>query len=177
MDAGEHKWAKKLNKSGKGALQKETKVEDKGPGNGQIIKDLCARFGSSDYTCLVNASELKRQPGAITMREALLFFFKFCVATGAAVVAAYYAIAAVEISGLMAADFKAAYVIRERCPVHLVSPGWIVGNDQFDVLNRWVFAEMKARLKAIVLVLWVLAVSALVWGFSRRHAARKSGVV
>jgi len=100
------------------------------------------------------------------MRAALLF--KLCVVTGAAVAAAYYAIASIDLSGLMASDFTAADVIRERCPVHLVKPGWIVGNDQFDILFRWNVAEIKARL-AILLLLWILIVSAFVWQYLRRQ--------
>jgi hypothetical protein len=124
----------------------------------------------------VNAAGLKWLTVPLTLREALLITFKFCVVTGAVVAVAYYAIASVNISGPINHDFTAVAIIRKRFPLHLVSPAWIVGGDQFDVLFRWNIAEIKARL-TILLVLWVLAVSALVWRFTRRHATRKSGLV
>lgn len=100
------------------------------------------------------------------MRAALLF--KLCLVTGGAVAAAYYAIASVQISGLVAHDFTAADVILERCSFHLVRPGWIAGSDQFDILFRWSVAEIQARL-AVLFLLWILTVSAFVWQYLRRR--------
>jgi hypothetical protein len=93
---------------------------------------------------------------------------KFLFVTVTALTAAYYAIASVNVSGLMSTDFSAVDVIRERCPLHLMQPEWIAGTDQMDILLRWPIMEMKARL-AVVLVLWVFGVSILAVQFRRRH--------
>jgi len=93
---------------------------------------------------------------------------KVLLVTAAAVTAAYYAIASVNVSGLMSTNFSAADVIRERCPLHLVQPEWIAGTDQVDILLRWPITEMKARL-AVLLVLWVFSVSIFAVQFRRRH--------
>ena len=93
---------------------------------------------------------------------------KVLLVTAAAVTAAYYAIASVNVSGLMSTNFCAADVIRERCPLHLVQPEWIAGTDQVDILLRWPITEMKARL-AVLLVLWVFSVSIFAVQFRRRH--------
>ena len=106
------------------------------------------------------------------MRAALLF--KICLVTGATVAAACYAIGSVQISGLGDTNFRAADVIRERCPFHLVAPGWVSGNDQFDKLFRWSLAEIKTRL-AVLFLLWTLTVSAFVWQYLRRRRHEQVG--
>ncbi len=77
-------------------------------------------------------------------------------------VAAWYAVASVNISGMMQTDFKAAEVIRARCPFHLVPPEWVAGKDEADKLLNWPISETKARL-GLLLAVWVLSVT----GFAR----------
>jgi hypothetical protein len=74
---------------------------------------------------------------------------------------AQYAIASINTSGLLPTDFKAADVITERCPLHLVRPRWVAGKDQADVLLNWPIAEAKARL-LLLFVAWLLGVGVLV---------------
>jgi len=52
-----------------------------------------------------------------------------------AAAAAWYAIPSANTSGLLAANFTAAEVSRERCPFHLIRPEWVAGKDQADVLG------------------------------------------
>ena len=100
------------------------------------------------------------------MRARLLF--KIWAAIVAAVVAGYYAIATVSLSGLGPYDFSAANIIKERCPFHLVLPERVTGSDQGDILFRW--ATMETRVRLIVLLgLWILSVGLLVWQYSRRR--------
>ncbi len=73
---------------------------------------------------------------------------------------AYYAIASINISGLVPHDFNAASIIQIRCPVHIVPPGRIKGTNQADILFYWAKAETKARL-AIVGIGWVLTIGLL----------------
>jgi hypothetical protein len=40
-------------------------------------------------------------------------------------VAAWYAVASINLSGIMETDFTAAEVIGTRCPFHLVPPEWV----------------------------------------------------
>ena len=77
-------------------------------------------------------------------------------------VAAWYAVASVNISGMVGTDFKAAEVIGERCPFHLVPPKWVAGKDEADKLLNWPISETKARL-GLLLAVWVLSVA----GFTR----------
>ena len=67
----------------------------------------------------------------------------------------------------MNSDFKAAEIIGERQPLHLVPAAWVSGSDQDALLWRWEIAEGKARLAAL-LALWILSVGFLV----RRHFQR-----
>jgi hypothetical protein len=106
------------------------------------------------------------------MRAALLF--KLSLVTGAAVAAAYYAIASIQLSGLVAHDFTAADVIRERNPFYLVRPEWVAGSDQIETLFRWSVAENEARL-AVLFLLWILTVSAFVWQYLRRRRHEQVG--
>src|SRR5664280_2110259 len=85
---------------------------------------------------------------------------KLSAITAALLAAAYITVGSINISGLMSHDFTAADIVRQRCPVHLIQPGWLAGTDQFDVLFRWSVAEMRARL-AVLMLLWILAVSAI----------------
>jgi hypothetical protein len=93
---------------------------------------------------------------------------KVLLVTVAEVTAAYFAIASVNVSGLVSTNFSAADVIRKRCPLHLVQPEWVAGTDQVDILLRWPITETKARL-AVLLVLWVLSVSIFAVQFRRRQ--------
>ena len=86
--------------------------------------------------------------------------------TVAAVVADYYALTSLNVSGLMPAHFVAAEVVRTRCPFHLVPVEWVSGPDQITILNHWNVAEIRARL-TLVLVMWVAAMSLLVWRYFR----------
>jgi hypothetical protein len=90
------------------------------------------------------------------------FILAVVVLTLVMAVAAWYAVASVNISGMMGTDFKAAEVIRERCPFHLVPPEWVAGKDETDKLLNWPISETKARL-GLLLAVWVLSVA----GFTR----------
>jgi hypothetical protein len=91
----------------------------------------------------------------------LVLMLKLLLLTVIAAAGAYYAIGSAQIGGLLNTDCNAADVIRERCPVHLVRPNWIVGKEQYDILFGWMIAEVKARL-AVVCVFWILGVSFVV---------------
>ena len=56
--------------------------------------------------------------------------------TFVAAAVAWYAGASVNISGLLAANFTAAQVIRERCLFHRIRPEWVAGEDQTDIHGR-----------------------------------------
>jgi hypothetical protein len=56
--------------------------------------------------------------------------------TFVAAAAAWYVVASVNISRLLAANFTAGEVIRERSPFHLIRPEWVAGKDQADILGR-----------------------------------------
>jgi len=109
------------------------------------------------------------------MRARLLF--KIWVTIVAAVVAGYYAIGTVNVSGLAPYDFSAAAIIKERCPFHLVRPEWVTGTDQGDILFRWATMEIRVRL-IVLLGLWILSVSLLGWQYlrRRRYAPPASGI-
>ncbi len=85
-----------------------------------------------------------------------------------AVAAAWYAVASIQVSGIVSTNWTAEDVIRQRCPLHLVKPEWIKGSDQGDILFSWVITETWARLAA-VFVFWVIIVSLLVWRTLRRR--------
>jgi hypothetical protein len=100
--------------------------------------------------------------------RALILVLKLLLVTFAAMGSAYYAIGSVNISGITSNNFTAADIIRERCPVHLVRPEWVPGKDQGDMLLSWTVIEIKARL-IILLILWMLGVTAIVWRYPWRH--------
>ena len=56
--------------------------------------------------------------------------------TFVAVAAAWYAVASAKTNRLLAANFTAAVVIRERCPFHLIRPEWVAGKGPADILGR-----------------------------------------
>ena len=56
--------------------------------------------------------------------------------TFVAAAAAWYVVAPVDISGLLAANFTEAVVIRERCPFDLLRPEWVAGKGPADILGR-----------------------------------------
>jgi hypothetical protein len=101
--------------------------------------------------------------------KAKVFALQFFVATIGAVAAAWYGVASVQVSGIVSSNWVAADVIRQRCPVHLVSPGWIRGSDQGDILFSWAVTEIKARLLTVC-SLWVIAIAIFAWRTLRsRH--------
>ena len=53
-----------------------------------------------------------------------------------AAAAALCTVVSVDISGLLAANFTAAEVIRRRFPFHLRRPEWVAGKDQPNILGR-----------------------------------------
>ena len=93
--------------------------------------------------------------------KARLFTLEVLLATVVAVAAAWYAIASINLNGLLPTNWTAADVIRQRCPVHVVRPEWIRGTEQVDVLFTWAATETKARL-ALVCAFWLIAVGVLV---------------
>ncbi|HTV61784.1 MAG TPA: hypothetical protein VMH30_04365 [Verrucomicrobiae bacterium] len=98
------------------------------------------------------------RPGA--MRAS--FSFKLFLVTTAAFVAGYYMIASVSIGGLMPYNFRAADVIRQDCPFHIIPVAMMSGSNQADILFRWSIAETYARLGALV-ALWTVMVALLIW--------------
>ena len=56
--------------------------------------------------------------------------------TFVATAAAWDAIPSANTSGLLASDFTAAEVSRERCPFHLIRPERVADKDQADILGR-----------------------------------------
>ena len=83
-------------------------------------------------------------------------------------VAAWYAVASINISGIRATDFSASNVINEHCPLHLVPPGWMPGKDQMHILLSWPAIETKARLMALAVV-WAVSIFALIRWRSRKQ--------
>jgi len=77
-----------------------------------------------------------------------------------AAVGTRYAVGSVKIGGLLPANFVAAQVINQRCPLHIVPPQWIAGSDQTDVLLKWPAAEVKARV-GLILFVWILGAGGL----------------
>jgi hypothetical protein len=74
--------------------------------------------------------------------------------TAVALVFAYYAIGAVNPSGIHATDWTDAQIIRNRCHLRLVQPEWVSSNG--STMMNWIVAETKARL-AVIAFLWVCA--------------------
>jgi hypothetical protein len=106
------------------------------------------------------------------MRAKLLLKILVSIVMEAA--ATIYAVVSVQIGGMMNSDFTAAAVIQQRCPFHLVRPGWVTGTDQGDILLRWWFAEIRVR-AAVLFLLWALTVGALVWQYFRRQRHERVG--
>jgi len=101
--------------------------------------------------------------------KAKAFALQLLVATITAAAIAYYAVASVQMSGIVPSDWSAADVIQQRCPFHLLRPGWIKGSDQADILFTWTVVEMKARLLAVCGV-WVIGIALLAWrALKSRH--------
>jgi hypothetical protein len=88
--------------------------------------------------------------------KAKAFALRFLVVTSVAVCVAWYAVASVQVGGIVPSDRSAADIIQQRCPLHLVRPEWIKGSDQGDILFSWVVTEANARLLAVCAV-WVIA--------------------
>ncbi len=94
--------------------------------------------------------------------KARAFALRFLVATVSGVVAAWYAIASVQVSGIAPSNWSAADVIQQRCPLHLVRPEWTGGGGEGDILLSWVALETKTRL-LVVSSLWVVAIAVSLW--------------
>ena len=99
--------------------------------------------------------------------HALLLALKVVLATAAAIIITGYAIASINLNGIMGSNWTAKGIIRQRCPAHVVRPEWIIGSNQTDILFRWMVAETRARV-IVVFTFWILAVALIVW----RHLAR-----
>lgn len=94
---------------------------------------------------------------------------KAALITVGALAVAWCAIGSVNVSGLVSSDWTAAYVVRRRCPLHLIKPEWITGRDFASTLSSWAATETRARL-ALVCVLWAGVIAVLVWRAARRPA-------
>ena len=102
--------------------------------------------------------------------KAKTFALQFVATTVLAVAAAWCGVASVQVSGIVPTNFRAADIIRQRCPLHLVRPEWIKISDQGDILSKWAFAEPKVRLLAVS-CLWGMGIAVFAWWAlsSRRH--------
>jgi ABC-type branched-subunit amino acid transport system permease subunit len=81
--------------------------------------------------------------------------------------ACYCAIATINTSGLYHEPFEATAFINEHNPFHLMSPKWVTGKNQDDIVCRWAMVEMKARMIVLV-TLWFLSVSFFLWRYIRK---------
>ena len=81
------------------------------------------------------------------MKAALLIL----TITAVTLVIAYYAVGAVNPSGICSADWSEAQIIREHCRLRLIRPEWV--SSKGSILMNWVVAETKARL-AVVAIFW-----------------------
>ena len=72
--------------------------------------------------------------------------------------------------GIHDSGWTAADLIRDRYPVHLISPNW-VHPDQGDIIFPWMVAETKARL-SVIFVGWF----ALLMLLHTRTTPRKSAI-
>src|SRR6185503_9208788 len=70
-------------------------------------------------------------------------------ATVLALGAGYYAIFAIQISGIYSSNWTDADLIRDRCPFRLIQPEWV--SSQPDTVLNWLGAEIKARLSLILM--------------------------
>jgi len=104
--------------------------------------------------------------------KAKTFAPQFVATTVLAVAAAWYGLASVQVSGIAPTNFRAADVIRQRCPLRLVRPEWIKGTDQGDILFNWAFTETKVRLLTVC-CLWGIGIAVFAWCALRsRHHER-----
>jgi hypothetical protein len=94
---------------------------------------------------------------------------KLLVVTIVAVVIVYYAIAAVNVSGIRSTNLTDADFIRQRCPIHIVRPEWV--SNQPDLLLNWTWAEIKARF-GLVAILWLCSVSIIARCHLRKPAKK-----
>lgn len=110
----------------------------------------------------------------LVVRPFFRLLFNCFVATVSALIAAFILVLMLgpQMSGLSDYGITAAQFIRERNHFFLVRPEWIAGamspNEEFDAMWRWMMAESKARL-ALVLVAWIVAMSLLIRGYSKRR--------
>jgi len=87
---------------------------------------------------------------------------------------AEYAFLSINISGVSSVGESAAHMIRQRCPVRLVQPEWILSesNESFKGMEEWWFAEVMARL-SLVACLWLGSVVFVIWYYARECRHRK----
>lgn len=102
--------------------------------------------------------------------KAKTFALQFVATTVLAVAAAWYGIASVQVSGIVPTNFRAAEVIQQRCPLHLVRPECIKGSDQGDILFNWAFTETKVRLLTVC-CLWGIGIAVFAWWAFKESAS------
>jgi hypothetical protein len=100
------------------------------------------------------------------MVRAKLFLIQALLTTVCAMILAWFAVASIRVGGLLSSNWMAADVIRQQCPLHLVSPNWISGAEQADVLSGWYVTELRTRLD-LVLAVWMIALSTFAWRLLR----------
>jgi hypothetical protein len=83
---------------------------------------------------------------------------KCAIVTALAFGVLVFAIGSIEISGIHSTSLSQADLIRERCPIHLISPNWL------SDISDWFKAEIYAR-ESVVVLLWGVAIVFAV----RRH--------
>ena len=92
--------------------------------------------------------------------------------TVTALAAAQYSIVSINLSGLSSMGETVANRIRQRCPVRLVQPEWIVSeSDGLEGMDKWIFTEIKARF-CMITFSWLVGVSLATWYYARKRKAR-----
>jgi hypothetical protein len=72
--------------------------------------------------------------------------------TASALMAAYYAIATINLNGIYPSNWTEAQLIHDRCRLRLVQPEWVSSNSGITI--NWMIAETKARV-AVIAILWL----------------------
>jgi len=83
--------------------------------------------------------------------------------TAVTIFVAHYGIAAVNVSGIFSILLSDAYLIRQRCLIHLIQPEW--ASNQPDMLLNWTGTEMKARF-GLTALLWLFGISDIICHWS-----------
>jgi hypothetical protein len=97
-------------------------------------------------------------------------FINVLTITLLALVASYYAIFSINISGIYSANWTDAELIRHRCSFRLIQPEWVSSD---DTLWNWLLAETRARL-CLVAGLWLGSIGVIVWRHLRKRNANHS---